>query len=247
MRTTPARRTALAAAVAGATLLALAGPAAAHVSVQPGSVPQGGYSVVAFRVPDESDTASTVKLEVSLPADHPMASVRVQPLTGWTAVLEKSKLAKPLDSHGKQITEAVTKITWTAGGDAKIAPGQFQEFRVSLGALPTDTDKLTFKALQTYDNGEVVRWIEEAEEGQAEPEKPAPVLTLTKAADTASASAAPAADHHAATSQDASADASGGSGDDSTARTLGVVGIVVGVIGAGLGLAGLRRRNGAAS
>ncbi|MEV8100618.1 YcnI family protein [Kitasatospora sp. NPDC085879] len=243
MRTTPARRTALAAVVAGAAVLALAGPAAAHVTVQPGSVPQGGYTAVAFRVPDESDTASTVKLEVSLPMDHPMASVRIQPLPGWTAVLEKSKLDKPLSSHGKDITEAVSKITWTADAGTKIAPGQFQEFRVSLGALPTDTDKLTFKALQTYDNGDVVRWIEESKEGQPEPAKPAPVLTLTKAA--AGASAAPAADHHA--SQDASGDMAAAKSSDSTARTLGVVGIVVGVIGAALGVAGLRRKNGPAS
>ncbi|PBC78481.1 uncharacterized protein YcnI [Streptomyces sp. TLI_235] len=243
MRTTPARRTALAAVVAGAAVLALAGPAAAHVTVQPGSVPQGGYTAVAFRVPDESDTASTVKLEVSLPMDHPMASVRIQPLPGWTAVLEKSKLDKPLSSHGKEITEAVSKITWTADAGTKIAPGQFQEFRVSLGALPTDTDKLTFKALQTYDNGDVVRWIEESKEGQPEPAKPAPVLTLTKAA--AGASAAPAADHHA--SQDASGDTAAAKSSDSTARTLGVVGIVVGVIGAALGVAGLRRKNGPAS
>ncbi|WP_030271099.1 YcnI family protein [Streptomyces sp. NRRL B-24484] len=242
MRTTPARRTALAAAVAGAAVVVLAGPAAAHVTVQPGSVPQGGYTAVAFRVPDESDTASTVKLEVSLPMDHPLASVRIQPLPGWTAVLEKSKLDKPLNSHGKDITEAVSKITWTADAGTKIAPGQFQEFRVSLGAMPTDTDKLTFKALQTYDNGEVVRWIEEAKEGQPEPAKPAPVLTLTKAAD---ASAAPAADHHA--SQDASGDRAAAEADDSTARTLGVVGIVVGVIGAALGVAGLRRKSGSAS
>jgi len=244
MRTTPARRTALAAAVAGAAVVALAGPAAAHVTVQPGSVPQGGYTAVAFRVPDESDTASTVKLEVSLPMDHPMASVRIQPLPGWTAVLEKSKLDKPLSSHGKDITEAVSKITWTADAGTKIAPGQFQEFRVSLGALPTDTDKLTFKALQTYDNGDVVRWIEESKEGQPEPAKPAPVLTLTKAA-AAGASAAPAADHHA--SQDASGDTAAAKSSDSTARTLGVVGIVVGVIGAALGVAGLRRKNGPAS
>ncbi|MCU7823542.1 YcnI family protein [Kitasatospora sp. DSM 101779] len=244
MRTTPARRTALAAAVAGAAVVTLAGPAAAHVTVQPGSVPQGGYTAVAFRVPDESDTASTVKLEVSLPMDHPLASVRIQPLPGWTAVLEKSKLDKPLSSHGKDITEAVSKITWTADAGTKIVPGQFQEFRVSLGAMPTDTDKLTFKALQTYDNGEVVRWIEEAKEGQPEPAKPAPVLTLTKAAD-ASGSAAPAADHHA--SQDASGDKAAAKSDDSTARTLGVVGIVVGVIGAALGVAGLRRKSGSTS
>ncbi|GAA5006462.1 YcnI family protein [Kitasatospora paranensis] len=242
MRTTPARRIALGAAVTAAAVVALAGPASAHVTVQPGNAPQGSYSVVAFRVPDESDTAATVKVEVSLPMDHPVASVRVQPLPGWTATLEKSKLDKPLTSHGQNITEAVSKITWTADATGKIAPGQFQDFRVSLGALPSDTDKLTFKALQTYDNGDVVRWIEEAKDGQPEPAKPAPVLTLTKAA-AATASAAPAADHHAGGSSDGTSAQASAAGDDSTARTLGVVGIVVGVIGAALGVAGLRRKS----
>ncbi|MEV4559872.1 YcnI family protein [Kitasatospora sp. NPDC049285] len=239
MRSLSARRAVGTLAVAASALLASAVPAFAHVTVQPGSVPQGGYTAVAFRVPNESDTASTVKLEVSLPMDHPMASVRTQPLPGWTATLEKSKLDKPLDSHGQQITEAVSKITWTADAGTKIAPGQFQEFRVSLGALPTDTDKLTFKALQSYDNGEVVRWIEEAKDGQPEPSKPAPVLSLTKAA---AAAPSAAADHHSGDAAGGTDTAAAAKSDDSTARTLGVVGIVVGVIGAALGVAGLRRR-----
>ncbi|WP_457033975.1 YcnI family copper-binding membrane protein [Kitasatospora sp. P5_F3] len=243
MRISPARRLAAAATVAAASVLALAAPAFAHVTVQPGSVPQGGYSAVAFRVPNESDTASTVKLEINLPLDHPMASVRTQPIPGWTATLEKSKLDKPLKAHGKDITEAVSKITWTADAGVKVGPGQYQDFSVSLGAMPADTEKLTFKALQTYDNGDVVRWIDEAKEGQAEPAKPAPVLTLTKAA-------AAAGDHHAGSAdatKDQAAEHASMSSDDSTARTLGVVGIVVGVIGAALGVAGLRRKSGSAS
>ncbi|QKW20879.1 YcnI family protein [Kitasatospora sp. NA04385] len=242
MRSLSARRSLGALALAGAALLASAVPAAAHVTVQSGNAQQGGYTAVAFRVPNESDTASTVKVEVNLPADHPMASVRTQPVPGWTAVMEKSKLDKPLDSHGQQITEAVTKITWTANDGTKIAPGQYQDFSVSLGALPTDTDKLTFKALQTYDNGDVVRWIEEAKDGQPEPAKPAPTLKLTKAA---AAAPSAAADQHSTDStgkQESAAAAPKGS--DSTARTLGVVGIVVGVVGAALGVAGLRRRSG---
>ncbi|MEV4612191.1 YcnI family protein [Kitasatospora sp. NPDC049258] len=247
MRSLPARRIAGIAAVAASTVLALAAPAFAHVTVQPGSVPQGGYSAVAFRVPNENDNAATVKLEVSLPMDHPMASVRTEPVPGWTATLEKSKLDKPLKSHGQDINEAVSKITWTANEGTKLGPGQFLDFRVSLGALPADTDKLTFKALQTYDNGDVVRWIEEAKDGQPEPAKPAPVLTLTPAAKPAAGSTASpaAADHHAgdAAGGDQAAGKAGAASDDSTARTLGVVGIVVGVIGAALGVAGLRRRS----
>ncbi|MFF1870673.1 YcnI family protein [Kitasatospora herbaricolor] len=247
MRSTPARRIAGIALATAAGVVALAGPAFAHVTVQPGNAQQGGYTAVDFRVPNESDTASTVKLEVSLPMDHPLASVRTLPLPGWTATLEKSKLDKPIKVHGSDVNEAVSKITWTADPGTKIAAGQFQEFRVSLGPLPTDTESLTFKALQSYDNGEVVRWIDEAKEGQPEPAKPAPVLTLTKAP--AAAGASPAADgHHAAAtaSQDSAAQASS-SANDSTARVLGVVGIVVGVIGAGVGFLGLRRKGDSAA
>ncbi|WP_380277843.1 YcnI family protein [Kitasatospora purpeofusca] len=251
MRSLSPRRTAAVALAAAASVVVLAGPACAHVTVNPGSAEQGGYTAVDFRVPNENDAAGTVKLEVNLPLDHPLASVRTQPLPGWTAVVEKSKLDKPIKVHGNDVNEAVSKITWTADAGVKIAPGQFQEFRVSLGPLPTDADSLVFKALQSYENGDVVRWIDEAKDGQPEPAKPAPVLKLTKAAAgdghgvTASASPSAAADNHA--HGDAATDGTAASDDkasDSTARVLGVVGIVVGVIGTAVGVLGLRRRSG---
>ncbi|MFJ8431669.1 YcnI family protein [Kitasatospora sp. NPDC094019] len=252
MRSLPARRTAAVVLAAAASVVALAGPAFAHVTVNPGSAEQGGYTAVDFRVPNENDAAGTVKLEVNLPLDHPLASVRTQPLPGWTSTVEKAKLDKPIKVHGNDVNEAVSKITWTADAGVKIAPGQFQEFRVSLGPLPTDTDTMVFKALQTYDNGDVVRWIDEAKAGQPEPAKPAPVLKLTKAASSdghgATASATPAAtpDNHTAGHGDAAKNetASDDKASDSTARVLGVVGIVVGVIGTAVGVLGLRRRNG---
>ncbi|MFF1908862.1 YcnI family protein [Kitasatospora sp. NPDC058218] len=249
MRSLPARRIAAVALTAATSVVVLAGPAFAHVTVNPGSAQQGGYTAVDFRVPNENDTASTVKLEVNLPLDHPLASVRTLPMPGWTAVVEKSKLDKPIKVHGNDVNEAVSKITWTADAGTKIAPGQFQEFRVSLGPLPTDTDKMIFKALQSYDNGDVVRWIDEAKDGQPEPAKPAPVLTLSKAAAgdghgvTASPSAAADGHGHGDAKDEAAADSSDKS-SDSTARVLAVVGIVVGLIGAAFGVLGLRRKNG---
>ncbi|MFG2845723.1 YcnI family protein [Kitasatospora sp. NPDC048296] len=248
MRSLPARRLAAVALTAAASVVALAGPAFAHVTVNPGSAAQGGYTAVDFRVPNENDTASTVKLEVNLPMDHPLASVRTLPLPGWTANVEKSKLDKPIKVHGSDVTEAVSKITWTADAGTKIAPGQFQEFRVSLGPLPTDADSMAFKALQTYDNGDVVRWIDEAQAGQPEPAHPTPILKLTKAAGGddhgVTASASPAAGTHGDSSDHAAAAAGDTKSSDSTARTLGVVGIVVGVIGTAVGVLGLRRKSG---
>ncbi|MEV6259298.1 YcnI family protein [Streptomyces sp. NPDC051784] len=236
-------RIALVGGVAASTVLLLAGTASAHVSVQPqGEAAKGGYATVNFKVPNERDNASTTKLEVNFPTDHPLASVSPQPVAGWKIEVTKSKLAEPLEVHGKKIDQAVSKVTWTADGKG-IEPGFFQQFPVSVGQLPEDADQLVFKALQTYSNKEVVRWIEEPTEGGEEPETPAPVLALS----------APATDdHHAA------ADAKSGDADkaektttaaaestsdtDSTARVLGIVGIVVGVAGVAFGILAGRRR-----
>ncbi|MGW1813205.1 YcnI family copper-binding membrane protein [Streptomyces sp. NPDC002125] len=239
-------RIALAGGVAASTVLLLAGTASAHVSVQPqGEAAKGGYATVNFKVPNERDNASTVKLEVNFPTDHPLASVSPQPVAGWKIEVTKSKLAEPLDVHGKKINEAVSKVTWTADGSG-IAPGFFQQFPLSVGQLPEDADQLVFKALQTYSNKEVVRWIEEPTEGGEEPESPAPVLALTAPAADAHGAAAAADDKsgEAATAKEttASSDDTASSTSDSTARVLGIVGIVIGVAGVAFGVLAGRRR-----
>src|SRR4051812_48117488 len=184
------KRSALGAAVAGGLTLALAAPASAHVTVNPNTATPGGYPKVTFRVPNEKDDANTTKLEVNLPADQPIASVSLKPLQGWTAVADKTKPATPIKSGDRDITEAVTKITWTADATSAIKPGQFQEFDVSLGPLPR-SGQMVFKALQTNSDGEIVRWIDEPTTDGTEPDHPAPVLKLTAAA--VPAAAAPAA------------------------------------------------------
>ncbi|MFJ8823772.1 YcnI family protein [Streptomyces sp. NPDC102467] len=245
-------RAALVGAAAVSSVVLVSAPAFAHVSVQPeGAAAKGGYAVVDFKVPNERDDAATTKLEVNFPTEHPLASVMPEPIPGWKAEVTKTKLDKPLEMHGEKITEAVSKVTWTAtgSGDSKgVQPGFFQKFPLSIGALPTDVDQLVFKAIQTYDNKEVVRWIEPQEKGQEEPENPAPTLELTAAADDehgasgASADDADGADKKEAAA--ASSTSSDSSDSDTTARVLGIVGIVVGGAGVAFGvLAGRRRTN----
>ncbi|MEU5532983.1 YcnI family protein [Streptomyces sp. NPDC020362] len=239
-----ASRIAAATAVAGSAVLALSAPAFAHVTVQPETpAAKGGYAVVDFKVPNERDNASTTKLEVNLPADHPLASVMPQPIPGWNVQVTKSKLDKPLTMHGEKIDEAVTKVTWTADGKG-IEPGYFQKFPLSVGALPENTDQLVFKAIQTYSDKEVVRWIEVPQEGQGEPENPAPVLELSAAT----------GDHHGGSAAEDASDKGDGKtgkttaaedskgGSDTTARVLGAVGIVVGAAGVAYGVLAGRRR-----
>ncbi|MFF1517140.1 YcnI family protein [Streptomyces sp. NPDC058305] len=234
---------------ASAVLVLSAAPAFAHVSVSPdGAAAKGGYAVVNFKVPNERDDASTTKLEVNLPTDHPLASVMPQPVQGWNVQVTKSKLDKPVTLHGEKIDEAVTKVTWTADGKG-IQPGFFQKFPLSVGALPEDTDQLVFKAIQTYDNKDVVRWIEPQKEGAEEPENPAPVLALSAATE----------DHHGSAGAEDASDteksdgaakgtdqaAASADGSDTTARVLGVVGIVVGALGVAYGVFANRRRTNA--
>ncbi|MFI7014287.1 YcnI family protein [Streptomyces sp. NPDC050164] len=243
-----ASRIAAAGAAAGVTVLALSAPAFAHVTVQPeGDAAKGGYAVVDFKVPNERDDASTTKLEVTFPTDHPLASVMPEPMPGWKIEVTKSELDKPLEMHGEKISKAVTKVTWTADGKG-IEPGYFEKFPVSIGQLPEDTDQLVFKALQTYSNKEVVRWIEVPQEGQEEPDNPAPVLELSAASEDGhhASSGDEASDAKSAenASADTAADTASSDSTDTTARVLSIVGIVVGAAGVAYGvLAGRRRTN----
>ncbi|WP_434096486.1 YcnI family copper-binding membrane protein [Streptomyces mobaraensis] len=243
-RTRLAGRLAAVGTAAAAGVLFLAGPASAHVSVQPGTAEKGGYSTISIKVPNEKDNASTVKVELALDPKHPLVSVMPQAVPGWDVKVEKTKLDKPVRMHGKSIDEAVSKVVWTGG---KIEPGNFQQFPLSVGQLPTDADELVFKALQTYSDDDVVRWIDPSKPGGEEPEHPAPVLKLVDKP----AAGKPADDgksnpgmNTAATSGNGDSDG-GGDSTDTTARVLGVVGIVVGVAGAAFGVLAGRRRTAA--
>ena len=164
-----------------ATSFALSGVAQAHVEVQPASVPGGGESVIAFRVPDESDSASTVGLKVVLPKNTAIASVQTTAIPGWTVVTKTRKLAQPIkNDDGEQVTSVVSQVTWRATGDG-IVPGQYQDFDLALGTLPPK-GKMVFNAVQTYSDGTVVNWNEVSADKSVEPEHPAPTLTVTPAA-----------------------------------------------------------------
>lgn len=237
------RRAAVLVASAAIGVFGFAAAASAHVTVSPTSAPQGSYTIVTFRVPNEDPKGNTVELDVYLDTTHPVASVNVQPVPGWTAVVKQTKLATPIkDDDGNEVTSAAGEIVWTANSTADgIAPGQFNQFPVQMGPLPT-TGSVSFKAVQTYSDGTVVRWIDQTVAGQPEPDHPAPVLTLTPTADSATAAApaatAPAASTAAAaTSTDGDAAAAPAKSDN----TWGIIGVILGAVGVILGGAAYAR------
>jgi uncharacterized protein YcnI len=225
----PARRLTLVTAASLAGLLFLGtGAASAHVTVGSTDAAPGGYGKVTFRVPNESDAASTVGLRVQLPADTPLTSLRAQPVPGWTVTLTPTTIDPPVEVHGERVDTAVSVVEFRAAAGGGIAPGEFQEFALSGGPFP-EADQLTFNAVQVYSDGSEAAWIEPTVAGQAEPQFPAPVLTL-----------APAGAVPTAAVQDAAATPEG-NGTAVTALVLAVLGLLAGLGGLFLGLAARRR------
>ncbi|GAA2579751.1 hypothetical protein GCM10010399_06850 [Dactylosporangium fulvum] len=156
--------------------LGLASPAGAHVTVSSSSTQPGSWATLTFKVPTESDTASTTGLTVQLPTDTPFTSVLTQAVAGWTVKTYRSPLPKPLtDDDGTTITSAITKVEWTAT-DGGIGPGQFGTFALAVGPLP-DSGTVYLPAIQHYSDGTDVDWVQQAE-GGAEPEHPAPSIVV---------------------------------------------------------------------
>lgn len=211
----------IALAVIGALVLAVPAGAGAHVTLQPSEAAAGDFTVLDVRVPNERDDAATTKVDVQLPPGFIFASY--QPVAGWSVEVRMGKLAEPITSHGEQITEQVSQMTWTADSDAAgIQPGQFQDFPISV-QIPGETgDTLTFKALQSYDNGEVVRWI-----GSPDSDEPAPQVAVTAGEE----------GHGEAADQDSSeADHS-----DGASKGLGIAALILGALGLLAGGAALLR------
>lgn len=224
------------------TALALAVPlaASAHVSINPNQAEAGGYSYVTFRVPNESESASTTTLEVHLPTDTPFTSVRYQPTPGWTGTITTETLPQPVEVSGNTITEAPTTVVFQADADHAIAPGQFQTFTLAIGPVP-DVGHVVMPATQTYSDGEVVHW-------QATPEQiadddtlePAPILWVNDAP--------PADEHSAAATATASpdhadsADVTSGDSGNGLALGLSIAALVIAAGGALLAAMAFGRR-----
>jgi len=210
-------------AVALTTGVFPAAAAQAHVTLEPAVAPAGSWTTFQVKVPNETDSTSTVKVDLKMPAG--VVSASWQPVPGWQGEVRKKKLATPLETDDGPVTEAVSEVVWTATGGGT-GPGQFQSFPLTLKVPGKAGDALTFKALQTYSDGKVVRWI-----GMPDSGYPAPVVKVSAAVDA----------HSMGNSNVPAASTSHSNGHSDT---LAIIGIVLGGVAlmlAGLALAGTRR------
>jgi uncharacterized protein YcnI len=155
--------TAAVAIALGLSFIIGSAPAAAHVHVDADDPARGETATITFRVPNESNSGSpTMALTVAVPN---LTSVSTATMPGWT-----------VNHEGDAVSGTVRSVTWTAAPGSGIAAGEFGQFVMRV-KLP-DADTVSFPATQAYADGTVVRWDQPPLPGGAEPDFPAPILTL---------------------------------------------------------------------
>ncbi len=146
-------------AVAGLALAGLAGPAFAHVEVKADKTTAG---------------ATNVTLTFTGEAENPAAGIKSERVVLPTGIAPTSVTAAKLPA-GWTFTRAADGFT--VAGEA-LKTGTDAVWSVKLARLPAGVTRLSFKTLETYGNGDISRWIEIQNPGQAEPDNPAPLLVL---------------------------------------------------------------------
>ena len=227
------RKSLVVAALVVTVVLGWAGVASAHVTVDPPSAPQGGTVKLSFLAPNEEPPATVTELQIffPVPPETPIPTVTVEPKPGWTFHLTNLHLAKPIVTDDGSIAQIVSEIDWKAENPAAaIGANEFGEFTIDADGLPDHGSQVVFKALQTYSNGQIVRWIDPETPGQPEPAHPTPILELTNPNGSAGSAATSTATATTSTK-------------DSTARAIAIAALIVGVIALlGIALLLFRRR-----
>lgn len=174
-------RRAAGALTVGAVLAVMASPAAAaHVDAKLDGTGPGGFGVVTLGVPTEAGKPATTKVEVRIPDETPLRTVRPQPVEGWNVEVTKRTIDPPLyKDDGTPVTEVVNTVTWTSTGGG-IPSGQFAQFALYAGPLP-DADTLALPTTQTFSDGSTEAWTE-ATTGGDKPKFPVPAASITKPA-----------------------------------------------------------------
>lgn len=144
-------------AALAAALALPAASASAHVEIKPARAPAGAEAKRTLEVPNERPDAVTTEIAIQLPR-------------GVTAALGRR-------SGGWRVRAAARTVTLTAPRSRVLRGEERGRFPLVLQLPVRPRTTLTFKVLQTYDSGEVVRWI-----GPPGTSEPAPRLRLTAAA-----------------------------------------------------------------
>ena len=137
--------------IATCTIAAAAFPALSHVALETSRAEAGSSYKAVFLVGHGCQGSATTGITVQIPVGFQGA--KPYPKAGWAPTTKTGQLAKPYDSHGKQITEDVTVVSWVATNKEAALPDAFNDEFMLRGKLPVSAGPLWFKVLQTCENG----------------------------------------------------------------------------------------------
>jgi uncharacterized protein YcnI len=136
-----------------AVLLLTLSPAYAHVTIQPKQSTAGVSENYTIRVPTEK-FVPTVRVEIEFPSTLTVASI--EPKAGW-------KIEQKKDPDGRLVGAVFI---------GSIPTGESTQFNFT-ATNPKRVGKLSFKAIQTYEDGTKSEWT-----GAEGTRTPAPVVEL---------------------------------------------------------------------
>jgi periplasmic copper chaperone A len=135
-------------------ILAVITPASAvfgHVVLEDQAALAGRSYKAVLKVGHGCEGSPTTAIQVTIPAGF--TGAKPMPKVGWRLDIKTVILAVPYDSYGKQVTEDVSEITWTAASKASWLPEAHYDEFVLHGGLPKKEGVMWFKVLQTCDKG----------------------------------------------------------------------------------------------
>lgn len=128
-----------------------------------------------LRVGHGCDGSPVTALRVTIP--NGFTGAKPMPKAGWVLTTKVGKLAKPYDDHGKQVSEGLLEVTWTASTkEYWLQDAWYDEF-VLRGSLPKDAGSMWFKVLQTCEKGSV-DWAETPASGTSTKDLKLPAALL---------------------------------------------------------------------
>jgi uncharacterized protein YcnI len=232
--------------VAAAIVLGTAASASAHVEAEASSTAVNSYTTVTFSVPHGCDGSPTTKLQFHVPESVIEVTPTVNP--NWTITKATEPYTAPSSAAGSDEDEAeaaaerVTSVTYTA--KTPLPADERDTFSLSF-ALPDGKpgDTVSMPVTQTCEKGST-EWDQATKAGQAEPEHPAPTITLTAAASGDDEhGTTDSTESDAATATTASSPSSSTPADpDLVGRFLGLGGLLLGAVALVVSVAATRRR-----
>jgi uncharacterized protein YcnI len=216
------------------------GSALAHVGVDKDEVEAGSSTSLGFSFSHGCEESPTNSMSFQIPEGVYDAVPQVH--AGWDIEVEREDLAEPVEgAHGQEITDRASVITFTAREGFDVPNGQKDTFVLSFTA-PEQEGPLSFPVIQGCVEG-TNDWIEAWDGTGAEPESPAPFVTVVAGSggddheEGTETTVATGGDDTVVETTVASGGGDDGDDgdDDGGSNALAITGVVLGAAGLGLG------------